>query len=678
MMGVRSSMWVNGLFLVVLLTGIAMIYGSGLRNGYIFDDMRLVDGTIVLTKSYSLSFSFRSLWNASYPWIHQVFGDDIAWQRGFNIVLHATNALMLWFLTRRLLDRALQEQSDRNGRADFDYFGARKGVAIAGLHVAVVLWALNPVAVYAVAYLIQRSTVMATTFVLVSLLAFVEGMRSGRWPWFVVTGIGYLLVLMSKEHGAPAIALLLPLYVWWQRPMRSHLWRITWMLGGVAVLASVLVFVYKGWTFGGATEDMVQPFLRQLREISPVAENNVFAFSVINQMWLFFRYGIVWLMPWVGWLSIDIRVPFPVTWWSAQLLGAFAFLALVAVAIWLTLARRGLVSLLGLLLLIPAILFVTEFAYVRLQEVFVLYRSYLWSIAFPGLLSITLVSMFSSRLWLYGVGVILAIGWGAMSYERVQSMRDERTVWQDAVEKLDTHAADNVLGRWRAPLNLSMALLGRRDNEEAFRVAALSDKLGAPSGLAKFNQAAALANMGRHEQALQLYEQSEREGFTFKGDLYKDQGMSLAKLGRFEEALRKFDASLEFAKTSSLRSTVLLAAGRAANSAGQHGRAISYYRQLEQLQPGLTAVPIGIAFALHKQGDMDGALRVLNESLAKRPTAEVLHARSYVFFKMNNRQRALADIEVALAIDPTNVVYQDFRAQILKGNSEARYSVKDR
>jgi len=669
-----ATSWRGVVVLVVMWAMIAIIYGSGLRHGYVFDDLRLADGTIVLTEPYSLSLSFRSLWNASYPWIHQTFGSDVVWQRGFNVVLHAVNAVLLWALCSRLLERALHEQ-DALGQRDGGVCGDRVGMirahrdalAPVAVQIGVLLWAANPVAVYAVAYLIQRSTLMATGFMLVSLLTFIEALRSRRWLWFVATALSYGLLLMSKEHGAPMVAVLLPLYIWWQRPARATLWRSMLLLSVVAIVVAAGVFKLKGWVLGAATEDMVEPFLQQLAAIDPAARERVFALSVINQAWLYFRYGVLWLIPWPGWLSIDIRVPFPTSWWSLYLLGAMLFLAMVAWSIWLILARRGLPSLLGLVLLAPALLYVTEFAYVRLQEPFVLYRSYLWSVTLPLLWAMALLLLFRSRQSIYGVGYVLAFVFAAMAFERVQSFRDELTVWRDANQKLDIDAPPQVLGRWRAPLNLSRVLLSRGDNEEALRMATLSDKLGSPLGLAKFNQAAALMNMGNPGLALSLYYQADREGFNLKDHLHRNRGLALARMGRTDEALSDFDEAAKITKSDAMRAEVLLAAARAANAGAQYDRAINYYERLKVMHPELTAVPIGISYALYKKGRLSDALGVLNQALAKRPTADLLHARSYLFYQMGNAVRALADIEVALAIDPKNPLYQSLQRQIKSG-----------
>jgi len=74
------------------------------------------------------------------------------------------------------------------------------------------IFTLHPVAVYGVAYLIQRSTLMATWFVLLMLLAYLEGLlRKSSWRWMLVAALCYFAAVYSKEHSiaAPGVALAL-------------------------------------------------------------------------------------------------------------------------------------------------------------------------------------------------------------------------------------------------------------------------------------------------------------------------------------------------------------------------------------------------------------------------------------------------------------------------------------
>lgn len=67
-----------------------------------------------------------------------------------------------------------------------------------------ILWAVNPLQTQAVTYIVQRMTVMATLFYLLSLYSFLRGrfasIRLHRWAWFSNAAFAYLLALLSKEN----------------------------------------------------------------------------------------------------------------------------------------------------------------------------------------------------------------------------------------------------------------------------------------------------------------------------------------------------------------------------------------------------------------------------------------------------------------------------------------------
>lgn len=650
----------------LLLLGIYYIYGVGLRNEFVFDDFRFIDGTLPLDRPYQFAIGFRALANYSFPFIHQVIGPDVAWQRGLNVALHIVNAVLLALLVQRLVRRALAQETAKmkggsDGANDLDQRW------IAAIMVAVIWWAFNPVAVYAVAYLIQRSSLMAVTFALMMLLGFIQALDNKRWYWWLATGMAYGGVLLSKEHAAPIFVVLLPLYIYWCRPDAGLMLRRGVVFGVIAGGIAAVLMWWKGWSIGAATEDMVQPFLRELAEANPEAPEMLFALSVINQMALFFRYGLTWLIPWPDWISIDLRVPFPLTLWSWQLLGAIGYVALVVVSGYLILKRSGRLALVGLALLVPAILFVTELAYVRLQEVFVLYRSYIWSITLPILVALALGSALRNMLSVLVAGLIGSLTMAVLARDRVASFRDNVTVWRDAVEKLDVNGGSNVFGKWRPPLNLSMGLIQQRRYDEALRYAVMADRNKCPLGMAKFNQAVSLINLGQPRAAIELLDMSLQDGFEHARLVYKNRALAHANMKNFEAALVDVDRALAQTTADAEKADLLITGGRIANNAMQYDRALEYYRQAQQLMPEQTSSYIGIAYALHKKGDNEGALKSLNQSLARKPTPEVLHARSYLFLQIGNKQRALADIDTALAMMPGFQPYVALKNQILSG-----------
>ena len=671
-MKIFNTRGVEVLVAPVLLVLLIALYYTGFANKLIFDDIRVYQDAIS-SKELSFYFGFRSLWVVSYQLVHHYVGADLYWQRLLNVLVHGLNVLLLWVFTAKLMRRAMEDEArlpDRERIVQDRAYTMPAAVRVA-LPVAVALWAFNPVAVYAVQYLTQRSTLMATAFSLVMLLAFLEALDSRslakRLTWYAATVAAYLLALMSKEHAAPTLAILLPLYIYWRRPGRRQLSIASALLLVVGAVATALLINKKGWTIGIAAEDMVGSFIEQLEMLRPGAAKQVYALSVVNQMWLFFRYGLQWIIPWVGWMSIDVRPPFPLTWYAfPQIVGVFGFLVVVMGGVWLLLAYRGKRALLGLIFLVPAIYFLTEVAFVRIQEPFVLYRSYLWSIVLPALWVLFFATLFSERKWVVGIGAVLLGVFASLTFERIQSLRDERTVWLDAFEKIDVNAPGNVLGRWRAPLNLSKASIMEGDSLAGLRWAEIADKLGAPRGAAKLNIGSVLLSIGRADLALGYLLAAQAQGF---GGPHLSAALATAydMLGRAPEAFAAYDKALASSELNvDYRVGLLKQAGRLANIIGDYERAVKYFESLKELVPGDKSAILGLSYAHMKNKSFDVALAIVSNALRESDAAEFYFARANIHLAAGNRRAAEMDVNEALARDPGNSSYRDFRDKTLR------------
>lgn len=650
-------------FAAGILGGLIILYSAGFGHQLIFDDAWMARNPEVLREPISIRPEFRSLWLASYQAVYQLMGSELLWQRVFNVLLHAVNTVLIWALSVRLLAHALKQELEeaapdvQSGRVQ----ECRATVRIV-IPFAVAAWAFNPVAVYAVQYLTQRSTLMATGFVLLELLAFIAALQSrsaiGRLLWLMITAGAYILAVLSKEHAAPAVALLFPLYVYWQRPSRKQLWIAGLVMAGLAMIAALVTMSQKGLRVGVAYEDMVRPFLQQLEGLRPGAVEQVYSLSLVNQAWLFFRYGILWVLPWVGWLSVDLRPPFPLTWYAMpQVLGALAFVVLALVGGLALLLRRGRVALAGLMVLVPIVLFSTEMAYVRLQEPFVLYRSYLWSIALPVLWVLVVITLIRGRQFIVAIGVGVTLIFAFLALDRIHSLRDDQTAWRDALSKIDGDGPPNALGRWRAPHNLARWDLAERRFEDAVRHAKMADALGAPNGLAKQKLGSALVSLRRPQEALPVLLAAQEEGYD-GAELWVSIGSAYDQLGRVDEAFVAYDRALNGGLHSRFRPGTLLAVGYLANRTGKHERAEAYFSELLQLQPTMPAAIAGLALAKAGQGDGKSALLILSEAIDRHPAAELYHARAVVYLQDGNRLLAERDIKRAVDLEPNNPLYR--------------------
>lgn len=199
----RAALWI-----VLALT--AATYAPGLTGGYLFDDYpnivdnpRLHIGDANLTTLRDAAFATdtsllkRPLASLSFALNYLATGLDPLPMKVVNLGIHLANVVLVYLILLRLWRLAGGEGSQARTAAIFVAAG----------------WALAPINLTAVLYVVQRMESLSHLFVLGGLLAYLEGREhqlTGRGGWgFVLAGLagGTVLGLSSKESAA-----LLPLY----------------------------------------------------------------------------------------------------------------------------------------------------------------------------------------------------------------------------------------------------------------------------------------------------------------------------------------------------------------------------------------------------------------------------------------------------------------------------------
>ncbi len=657
-MGTTSvSRW---LFAALLGLAVLAVYLPGLHNGLLFDDLRLQDGTIFQAYGSLLEPRQRMLSYGSFVWVQEVFGEGWWKQRLVNVALHLGVVAALYALLRSLLATARFPQSFE----EQPHFAASRTAA---LRVGVALFALNPVAVYAVAYLVQRSIVMATLFALLACWMFVRGLQTLRAPWFAGALAAYVLAMLSKEYAVMTAALAVPLYVYLRRPP----WKQVAVIAAaalvlVAVAAAVLWRTYGG-IIGQVFDPQSQELVRQLDTLRPGLARQVYPLSILNEAALFFFYGLLWVLPNVQWMSIDVRPPFPLGFASAwHLLGALGYLALLVGAAWMVLRRSNLWGLAALLLLMPLLWYFTEFAVVWVQDPFVLYRSYLWAAALPGLAAIVLTG-FKPRT-LYILGTVVGLAFAALALERVLSLRDAGSAWADAAEKIDRKAPPNAVGRSRAFLNLGAHHLEKGLYAQAERDFAMAEALGDTGGKARFNTGVALQQQKKHAEALRAFAAAEAAGFSGQS-LHYHRGESAFAVGDYARAFQAFDAAHREASEAlegadQMRQLVRLRRAEAAIGANQFDAAVEAFTELLQESPGNPRLEMGLGMALVGKGETARAVTLFNQLLARAPTAAAFYGRAMAHRFAGDLALSLKDLDQALRLEPRNPQYRGMREQV--------------
>lgn len=544
----------------LLMAGLFLLYAGAYRYPLVFDDGFLNPVQLPDFASACATFANRCVAYTTFGLTYLAAGLDLTWFRIGNVLIHAMTALALYCFLDRLFQAVRQQAGEGGSFAASDRLLAYCGA---------VLFAVHPVTVYAVAYLAQRSTLMATLFSLLALTAFVRAMQGGGRRWLWASLLLYVIALWSKEHVvmvpavAAAIAVLLR-----GRIAGTRIEKVALAMAIAAVIAFMTFRLYQ--VIGSAYEY----YTRELVSGATAGPVGVYLGSVSTQAFLFFKYLLLWLLPYPGWMSVDLREPVAaglLVW--PQVIGLPAYLAYGAVAAILVL-RRGALGLLGLGLLFPWLLFFTEFATVRIQEPFVLYRSYLWMAGLP--LALPCLAKRISTRWIMGGCIVLALLSGVAMRERLATFSSELALWSDVVRK-NTDLSLVFVDRGYNSRAVALLRAGRVD--EALRDLETALKLNPRSAHAYTNRAIALSIKGAQEQALADFDRAIELDPSFAA-AHSERCLALLRMNRNEEGLRSCDAALQIAphllSTLLNRSTLYLRLHRLPEALGDVEEVLRY------------------------------------------------------------------------------------------------------
>lgn len=437
----------NGLFGLLLVALVAALYGQFLWNPIVFDDIPFFlldsDGRQPVSNYHFEWLQLRSLAYASLAWTRAWFGLDLINFRIGNLLLHAGVVLTLFAFLSSLFTALIGDDHKES-------LSPRMAAFFAAL-----LFALHPVSTYAVGYLVQRSIVMATLFSLLALMAYLRGSVQQKPLWLWVSVPCYYLAVFSKEHAIMLPAVLMALTVLLHDDWLLRLKQRWGIFLALAIIGGVVVLSSKG-RLGSVYEINAPDMLMDTQLAYPL--------SVFTQAGLFFKYAFLWVLPNPAWMSIDMREPFAPALVSTYLVSVAFFLTWGGVTIWL-LIKRNQAGLTGFALLCPWLLFMTEFSSVRIQEVFVLYRSYLWVPMAFCLLPVVFAKL-NGRMSAFILS-ILALAMVPLSMDRLMTLSHPMLLWDDA-EKLVKGRVD-LPGSFRIYYNRGTELihLGKLDQAVA-------------------------------------------------------------------------------------------------------------------------------------------------------------------------------------------------------------------
>ena len=533
-----------GVLALGLLVGVSYL-PAVLWGGFVWDDRGITESKAIheLSGLWRIWFSPRDAlrWEAHYwPvvyttfWLeHKLWGLNPVGYHVVNVLLHFGNTLLL----RRLLGR----------------------LAVPGAWVIAAVFAVHPVHVESVAWVIERKDLLSTGFYLAACLTWVRfgaapRVGSGRYLLTLALFVGGLLC-KSIVVTLPAALVLWP---WWKQGRVSG---ADW-LRVVPFFAVGLGIVGADVAFSRLNESVVLDYSMVERVL--IAAHAVW-FYAGKLLW---PAGLAVIYP--HW---DVSVTNPLAWWYVVAAGA------VVAVLWGQRRRIGRGPLAGVLFfgvtLGPVLGFV-DYGYMQFSFVADRYQ-YLASIGVLGAAASGLAHARGGSVGRWGAaGVVLLaiVVLGTLTWRQAGIYQDKLTFYSHIVSHNPTARS--------AQYNLGTALLDAQRPEDA---------------LAAFR----LATEQRPDHV----------------KAHTNTGTSLMRLGRTDEAAKSLRRALEINPRHGI-SLLNLAAVEIRR--GRYGEALTLYQRLIEVEPRRAAAHAGMSIALRNLGRTDEALRSIDRALALDPT----------------------------------------------------------
>jgi tetratricopeptide (TPR) repeat protein len=641
---VESIKRINGFLRCLLILLVALVtvvvFSPALRNGFVnWDDLE----TLVENQNFKgfngshLRWMFTTFYMGHYQplsWLSFSL-DYLLWGAGpfgyhlTNILLHSANAVLFYFLTRRLLSIAVPISS---------------GVL---LHLAAgfsaLLFAIHPLRVESVAWATERRDVLSGFFLLLTVLSYLKAVspETGKtnWRrWMAVTVMLYGFSLLSKASGMTLPMVLLVLDVYPLRRLGSGQWfgaeaRRVWLeklpffiAAGAAGAIALTAQRMAGALVSTETHDLTDRIAQSLYGITFYMVKTVwptglvplyeFPFDFYLFNWRVIVAAVVFLLFSLGFFVVRHR-------WPAGLAGWIVYLLLLAPV--LGVAQSGLQ------------LVADRYSYLSCM---------VWAILLASVLA---------RLWRTGAGgatrpiraaVLIALplfvlfALGTLTWRQTEIWHDSERLWSHALAVRPSSMAYLHVGRFVAQ---------RGDLAEAEKHLRRAVAINPKNDVFQSNLALVLARRGNLLEATAHFRRALEIN---PGDAatQNNMGITLAQQGQIDEAIQHFQRSLEIKPNDASGHTnmanVLL-------NQGEVDGAIKHLRLAVEINPTDTENQNNLAIILAKRGNFEEATKYLLRVVELKPgDAGAENNLAVTLAKQGRLDEATERFEAALRIDP--------------------------
>jgi tetratricopeptide (TPR) repeat protein len=594
--------WLPELALAVVAI---LVFGASVSNGFVFfdDDKAILYNKALQSPSLAKFFSGQNL--GMYApmtwigyWIGSIFSGKNAW--GYHLLallLHAVNAAMVWRVLNRLTGLSW--------------------VSFA----AALLFAVHPVQAEAVCWAAALSTVLFSTFYLISLLAYIRWAQSPTLPALALSLSAFVLACLSKSAAVtlPLVLIAVDFYLFKKPERKFWLSKIPYL---------IFSFVFGLYTFSTRAQEG--------HDIQAASS----AFSALDRFWMISQtllfYPVKLLVP----IGFSVAYPFVKLngSWSWTYYAAPLVLVGLGALVWLK-GRNNKNLLLGLALYLLPLSVMLPLQTVGSFEL----RSDRY-VYLSGVGLFFLLAMLLDRLKpavKNGVLGVCAAALGFLAFQQSDVWKDGVAMFRNCVSKTPESSL--------CQCNLAYNQLINLDFQGAIEHYTESLKYD-PNTVEAYNgRGQAYLQVRKVPEALDDFTKAIQAGISTP-KLYMNRGKCLVMLNRGPEAIPDLTKSLELepksAETYYFRAV-------ANEKTGDIPAATSDYSQALNLKPDYLEALVNRAVLLMNSSVFDGAIADYTKALAINPNMEMIwNNRAYAYYLSGDMDKGVQDINKAISINP--------------------------
>jgi tetratricopeptide (TPR) repeat protein len=581
--------WLVPACAAALACAVAAAFGRGLWGPFLYDDVDSVAANpsirrlaTALSPPFGTTVSGRPVLNASFALNYLVSGGDVRSYHALNIAIHAAAALALFGVVRRTLATAAA-----GSRGGTEGLWAAFGAAL--------LWAVHPLQVESVTYIVQRGESLMGLFYLLTLYCFIRRAEGGRGAraWGAASAGACLLGMGTKEVMATApVVVLLWDWTFVGGTLRECLRRGRTLYAAYAACWIPLAFLVAGagGRGGSAGFGSAVPWWAYL----------------LTQFTAIVRYLrlCAWPRPLVGdYGRILAGDPLEVA------LCAAVVLSLAAAAVVLVRRRRalGFAGASFLIILAPSSSVIPVST-----EIMAEHRMYLPLAAVATLGALALGAALGRRLFPVAV-IAAAAALALLSARRTRVYDSAFAFWSDVAAKVPGNA-----GAWN---NLGIILAGRGDVRGATEDYLRALSIAPNYAYAHYNLGNCLKTSGHPAEAVEQYEKALRYQ-PADPSIHYNMANALGMQKRWYAAAAEYREALRLDPN---RMDAMFNLADAMVNVGNLGEAAAAYSAVVERRPDFADARVNYGSVLAEQGRLAEAVLQFRAALRLEPGAADVH-----------------------------------------------------